>query len=80
MKRGTREQLSPLYLALAAGGERESTGATSLGPGTCTVCKAVPVLQVMLSPGPQAGQLGQKFLQGAETATAGKWPKMGMGT
>lgn len=71
---------------LGASGERESSGyqpsaagATSLGPGTCVACKVVSVLQVMLSLGAQAAQLGQKFLQGAEIAKAGKWPKLGMG-
>lgn len=82
MQRGTREQLSALYLALVAGGEWGSAGywlsvagATSLGPGAYVVHRVVPALRVMLSPGAEDAWLGQKFLQGAEIAKAGKWPK-----
>jgi len=35
----------------------------------------VPVLPVMLSPGAQAAQLRQKFLQEAKIAKPGKWLK-----
>ena len=73
---------APFTLRWLAGGEWESggyrppaAGATSLGPGACVVCKAVPVLQVMLRPGARAAQLGQKFFQGAGIAKAGQWPK-----